>query len=50
MQEERERERALHFLVQEMAQWKMQSSPATPHKSVEKVISNSFFLNRYSTS
>ncbi|OJA08814.1 hypothetical protein AZE42_05061 [Rhizopogon vesiculosus] len=35
-QEERERERALHFLVQEMAHWKMQSSPTTPRKSVDK--------------
>jgi hypothetical protein len=37
MEEERERERALRFLVQEMAHWKMQSSPVTPHKSVDKV-------------
>ncbi|KAF9226422.1 hypothetical protein BS17DRAFT_777243 [Gyrodon lividus] len=34
--EERERERALRFLVQEMAHWKMQSAPATPHKSADK--------------
>lgn len=35
--EERERERALRFLVQEMAQWKVQSSSTTPRKSVDKV-------------
>ncbi|KIJ61481.1 hypothetical protein HYDPIDRAFT_31348, partial [Hydnomerulius pinastri MD-312] len=34
--EERERERALRFLVQEMALWKMQSAPVTPHKNANK--------------
>ncbi|KAH7921172.1 hypothetical protein BV22DRAFT_749036 [Leucogyrophana mollusca] len=35
--EERERERALRFLVQEMANWRMQNSPITPHKGSDKV-------------
>ncbi|KAF9239251.1 hypothetical protein BU15DRAFT_74674 [Melanogaster broomeanus] len=35
--EERERERALRFLVQEMAHWNMQSPPVTPHKFADKV-------------
>ncbi|KAF8839672.1 hypothetical protein BDN67DRAFT_1012112 [Paxillus ammoniavirescens] len=34
--EERERERALRFLIQEMANWKMQSFPGTPHKNTDK--------------
>ncbi|KAH7882457.1 hypothetical protein F5I97DRAFT_370725 [Phlebopus sp. FC_14] len=34
--EERERERALRFLVQEMAHWKLQSTPATPHRNTDK--------------
>lgn len=46
-QEERERERALRFLVQEMAHWKMRSTPTTPRQSVDKVF---HFMNRYSTS
>ncbi|KAG2067123.1 hypothetical protein BDR04DRAFT_1120739 [Suillus decipiens] len=36
VREERERERALRFLVQEMSHWKMQSSPTTPRKNVDK--------------
>ncbi|KAG2342747.1 hypothetical protein BDR05DRAFT_948790 [Suillus weaverae] len=36
VREERERERALRFLVQEMSHWKMQSSPTTPRKNMDK--------------
>ncbi|KAG1762826.1 hypothetical protein EDD22DRAFT_538876 [Suillus occidentalis] len=36
VREERERERALRFLVQEMSHWKMQSSPTTPRKNLDK--------------
>ncbi|KAG1735594.1 uncharacterized protein EDB91DRAFT_1250425 [Suillus paluster] len=36
VRDERERERALRFLVQEMSHWKMQSSPTTPRKNVDK--------------
>ncbi|KAG2140588.1 hypothetical protein DEU56DRAFT_911655 [Suillus clintonianus] len=36
VREERERERALRFLVQEMSHWKMQSSPSTPRKNMDK--------------
>ncbi|KAG2032416.1 hypothetical protein BDR03DRAFT_1015231 [Suillus americanus] len=36
VREERERERALRFLVQEMSHWKMQSSPTTPYKNMDK--------------
>ncbi|KAG2108709.1 uncharacterized protein F5147DRAFT_773508 [Suillus discolor] len=34
--EERERERALRFLVQEMSHWKMQSSSTPPRKNMDK--------------
>ncbi|KAG1884441.1 hypothetical protein F4604DRAFT_206331 [Suillus subluteus] len=36
VREERERERALRFLVQEMSHWKMKSSPTTPYKNMDK--------------
>ncbi|KAG1744266.1 hypothetical protein EDB19DRAFT_531549 [Suillus lakei] len=36
VREERERERALRFLVQEMSHWKMQSSSTTPRKNMDK--------------
>ncbi|KAG2359536.1 hypothetical protein BDR07DRAFT_209592 [Suillus spraguei] len=47
VREERERERALRFLVQEMSHWKMQSSPTTPRKNVDKVYR---FIIRYLSS
>ncbi|KAG1793616.1 uncharacterized protein HD556DRAFT_1308477 [Suillus plorans] len=35
--EERERERALRFLVQEMSHWKMQSGSTPPRKNMDKL-------------